>query len=139
MSNYYTFWLLVSLNFSRTLMILIICLTFVGQAMASAVMPYQMMSMTGMSMQGQSNNMSMMDHSSHSMTSDVISSDSEESSEDCCTQTCNCYTSGCSTVAALIKDVSTAPIVAFSAKINSLSHLAQSQQQTSLYRPPILS
>jgi hypothetical protein len=129
----------VTLNFPKTLMVLLICLTFVSQAMASTVMSYHMMSMKGMSAQEQSHDMSKMDHSGHHMTSDTVSDDAEKSSEDCCTKTCSCFTGSCSSVAALIKDISTDLIGDFSSKITSSSSLAQSQQLTSLYRPPILS
>jgi len=46
-------------------MVLLVCLTFVGQAVASTVMSYHMMSMKGDSVQGQMQNMSMMGHSDH--------------------------------------------------------------------------
>ena len=128
----------MSFNFPKTLMVLLICLTFVGQAMASTVMSYHMMSMKGMNAQEQSHDMSKMDHSSHSMMNHS-SDNSDESTEDCCAKTCSCFTGGCSSVAALIKDVGNEPIVDFSSKIHSISSLAQSQQLTSLYRPPILS
>ena len=117
-------------------MVLLLCLTFVGQAMASTVMSYHMMSMKGMSTQEQSHDMSKMDHSSHSMTSD---STSEKSTDDCCEKTCSCFTGGCSSVAVLIKDIANYSISDLSPKVTSVSRLALSQQLTSLYRPPILS
>lgn len=119
-------------------MVLLVCLTFVGQAMASTIMSYHMISMTGMKGQEQSQDMSMMDHSSHKMANDS-SSDSETSEDDCCVQTCSCFTGGCSSLATLIKDYSNSPIIDLSSKIPSYLSLAQSQQPTSLYRPPILS
>ena len=65
MVNYYcNFWLLVSLNFPKTLMVLLVCLTFVGQAMASTIMSYHMMSMGVKGVQEQLQNMPMMDHCS---------------------------------------------------------------------------
>jgi len=128
----------VTFNFPKTLMVLLVCLTFVGQAMASTIMSYHMISMTGMKGQEQSQDMSMMDHSSHKMANDS-SSDSETSEDDCCVQTCSCFTGGCSSLATLIKDYSNSPIIDLSSKIPSYLSLAQSQQPTSLYRPPILS
>ena len=56
-------------NLSKTLMVLLVCLTFVGQSVASTVMSYHMMSMKGNSGQEQMQNMSMMDHIDHSMMS----------------------------------------------------------------------
>lgn len=129
----------MTFNFPKTLMVLLLCLTFVGQTLASTVMSFHMMNMKGMSAQGQSYNMSKMDHSGHHMASDSTVDESEKSSEDCCVKTCSCFTGGCSSVAALDEYVSNDPIIDFSAKINSISTLIQSQQLTSLYRPPILS
>jgi hypothetical protein len=99
-----------------------------------------MMGMTGMSGQAQvqSQDMPMMDHSNHNMASETADN-SADSTEDCCTKTCNCFAGGCSTVAAFMKNVGNSPIVDISSKILSYSRLAQSQQPTSLYRPPILS
>jgi hypothetical protein len=134
----------VTFNIPKTLMVLLICMTFVGQTMASTIMSYHMMSMTGMNGQAQFQDMPMMDHSNHDMGSDASdnlysSYESETSTEDCCTKTCHCFTGGCSSFAAFIKNVSNDPIIDLPAKILSYSHLALSQQPTSLYRPPILS
>jgi len=125
-------------------MVLIVCLTFVGQAMASTIMSYHMMGMMGMmgmNGQTQSQNMPMMDHSSDDMVIDSAdrSAKSETSMEECCTETCNCFMGGCSNVATIMAISDSAPIISLSAKILSTSRLAQSQQLTSLYRPPILS
>ena len=132
----------MTFKLSKTLIVLLACMTFVGQAMASTIMSYHMMSMKVMNEQSQY--MSMMDHSDHNM---VATSDSFEESEttdksmkDCCDGTCNCFTGGCSMIIALMIDVTdNGPIVNFSFKILSFSHLALSQQPSSLYRPPILS
>lgn len=129
-------WLLVSFNFPKTLMVLLLCLTFVGQAVAAAVMPYHMMSMSGNS--AQLPDEIMMDHSKHNMA-ESFSGDSDDSSEDCCVKTCSCFTGGCSTVAVFMKNIGSSPIIDLSAKILSHSPLADNQQSTSLYRPPILS
>lgn len=132
-------------------MVLLICLSFVGQAMASTIMSYHMMGMAGMSgmksmssqveVQSLSQNMSMMDHSNHNMASESDDSltDSTDATEECCNKICNCFAGGCSSIAALIKHVSNSPILDNSAKILSHSRLALSQKLTSLYRPPILS
>ncbi|MFT6690214.1 MAG: hypothetical protein ACJAXH_000725 [Colwellia sp.] len=133
--------LLVTLHCSKTLMVLLVCLTFVGQAMASTIMPYQMMAMAGMSGQvaAQSEAMPMTNHSNHNMSSDAVDN-ATVSTEDCCTQVCNCFMGGCSSVAALMKGVSgNTPIADLASKILSYSTLALSQPARSLYRPPILS
>ena len=123
-------------NFSKTLMVLLVCLTFVGQAVASTIMSYHMMSMKGNS--GQEQNMSMMDHSDHSMMSHS-SDDSDEAEDDCCVKSCSCFTGGCSSIATLMKDTGDSLFIDLSSKIFSYSNLAQSHSSSSLYRPPILS
>jgi len=120
-------------------MVLLLCLAFFGQAMASTMMSYHMMHMKGMSAKQPSHKMTNMSHSSHSMMGHAASSDSVESTEECCVKTCNCFTGGCSSVAALMKNLSHNLQSDFSSKIHSTSSLAQSQRLTSLYRPPILS
>ncbi|MCW8834158.1 MAG: CopL family metal-binding regulatory protein [Colwellia sp.] len=125
-------------HLSKTLLVLLVCLAFVGQAMASTVMSYHMMSMQGMSGQEPAHNMSMMDHSNHNMAN-ASSDTANESTEDCCVKTCSCFAGGCSSVAAFINEAEHNPAVDLSFRIFSHSHFAQSQQLTSLYRPPILS
>ncbi|WP_269447175.1 CopL family metal-binding regulatory protein [Colwellia sp. PAMC 20917] len=128
----------MTFNFPKTLLVLLVCLAFVGQAMASTLMSYHMMSMKVMNDQEQSQDMSMMDHSKHKMANDS-SSDSETSEDDCCVQACSCFTGSCSSLATLLKYAGSNPIIDLSSKIPSYLSLAQSQQSTSLYRPPILS
>jgi len=126
-------------------MVLLICLSFVGQAMASTIMSYHMMGMASMSGMKSMNSqaevvpqdMPMMDHSHHNMSGD--SATSADSTEDCCNTICNCFTGGCTSIAALIKNVGNSPLVDNAPKILSFSRLALSQQPKSLYRPPILS
>ena len=126
-------------------MVLLVCMAFIGQTMASTIMPYHMMSMTGMNGPEQSQELNMMAHSNHNMVSEPSGSsdtyeNSEEAMDDCCTKTCSsCLTGGCSSVAVFMKGAGNFPIVDLSSKILSYSNLALSQQFTSLYRPPILS
>ena len=134
----------MTFNFPKTLMVLLLCLTFVGQAMASTVMSYHMMSMGNMNGYAKSQQTSNVDHSGHQMmnfssadTSDIDAS--ENTSKDCCEKNCNCFTGGCASIAVLSKSIANDPVMDFSAKITSVSSLAPSQRLTSLYRPPILS
>jgi len=140
----------VSLNFSKvfskvftkacskTSLVLLVCLTFVGQSMASAVMPYQMMNMKGMNTE-QTHNMENMTQGSHPMSTDSIANDPDEE-EGCCAKTCNCCIGGCSSVATLNKAIIIDNLIFdYPAKIHSITSLVQSQHLTSLYRPPILS
>lgn len=115
-------------------MVLLLCLAFISQVMASTVMSYQMMNMKGMNMQEQPHERSKMDHRGHQMMND-----SDEPTEECCSSTCNCSTSGCSSIAIFNKDISRSLTVDFVSKIKSVSRSPVSQPLTSLYRPPILS
>ncbi|MFT6900492.1 MAG: hypothetical protein ACJAXS_000658 [Colwellia sp.] len=132
----------MTFKLSKTLIVVLACMAFVSQAMASTIMSYHMMNMKVMNEQSQ--DMSMMVHSDHNM---VAAPDSLEESEttdksvkDCCDSTCKCFTGGCSMIIALMRNVTdNGLIVNFSFKIFSSSHLALSQQPSSLYRPPILS
>jgi len=125
----------VTLNFPKTLLILLICLTFVGQAMASTLMSYQMMNMNGM--KGQTHDMSQMDHSVHKMFDDSSLNESAELNDDCCAQECNCSISGCFSIIALPKTVNHDPVLNTTSKIITAFDLTKSLQLKSLYRPPI--
>jgi hypothetical protein len=127
----------VTFDFPKTLLVLLVFLTFVGQAMASTIMSYHMMSMAGMKGQEQSQDMPMTDHSNHKMMSESDCDDS--ASEVCCVKTCSCFSGGCSSITTLMKYSGNSPIIDSSSKIPSYLLLEQSQQSTSLYRPPILS
>lgn len=138
----------------KTSIVLIVCMAFVGQAIASTVMSYQMLSMMNMSStlntdlasdSAPQNMMSMMDHSMHNMSGNssdmsLNTSDSDESSsQDCCNKNCQCYTGGCSNVATIMNNVAPNLTMVNSDKIRNISSVVLSQQTTSLYRPPIIS
>ena len=107
----------MTLNCSKTLIVLLACLTFVGQAMASTMMSYQMLSMISMSSHSQdmSQDMPMMDHSNHNMSGT------------------------CSNVATFMNNFNHNLMIVNPTKILNYSRVAISQQPSSLYRPPILS
>jgi hypothetical protein len=123
----------VSIGKINVLMVMLLLLAFVGQTMASTVMPYQMTT------QSQSNHqmMSGMDHSAHTMDHDANMVDTLQTSMDCCDQDCSCVMGSCTSVTL------TAAPFAIEAKITTqkivqyLHHLL-AQSPTSLYRPPIL-
>jgi hypothetical protein len=121
-------------------MVLLLCLTFVGQTLASTVMPYQMAGMMGMSGPEQPRDMSKMDRSGYSMTSDATLDTLEKSIDDCCAKMDRCFTGGCSFFAVIIKDISKHPLRnVFLPKISYVSNLELTKTPSSLYRPPILS
>ncbi|WP_057833011.1 CopL family metal-binding regulatory protein [Colwellia sp. TT2012] len=121
-------------TFTKALMVLLLCLTFIGQVMASTLMPYRMMNMNEVTMQGQSHDMAMMADNAEQMASD-----SATATNDCCTNDCECLIAGCSTFAALSQTSQTEFNMASASKIHSITTSALSQYLTSLYRPPILS
>jgi len=131
--------LLVPTFINKTIMVLLLCLIFIGQSMASMSMFYKMtamqsstQSMTGMSsMKDGHHMMETSDSSTHDM--------STMPTEDCCEQECDCLTSSCSTVSAFSTTINSPPAFAIENKINSPIALITSQTLTSLYRPPILS
>ncbi len=140
-------------------MVLLLCLIFIGQSMASMTMFYKMTSMQSMSNMSE---MSSMTNSHHGMikvnaasehmnvmaNSDDCNEEEEEkantdcrstTNDECCAQECDCLTSGCSTISAFSTILNYTPEIAIASKISSLSPLLISQALTSLYRPPILS
>ncbi len=140
MNNYSNCWLSVSVfvNSFKTLMVLLLCLTLVGQTFASTIMSYSMMNMSASNGQNEPHDVSAMDmstmHDMHQMT-EISSSEVD----DCCVKACSCFTSSCSSVAVLMADISNNVLIVFSVKITTFSNLVTSQTLKSLYRPPILS
>ena len=124
-------------------MVLLLCLIFIGQSMASMTMFYGMtaMQLDKQSMKSTHHNMSDMSDCDEEMmaTSSITKACSTTSTEDCCAQECDCLTSGCSTATAFAEVVHYTPEIAISSKIVSITTLVTSQALTSLYRPPILS
>lgn len=124
---------------NKTMMVLLLCLIFIGQSMASMSMFYDMTAM-------QSNAQSMAKMSSINSTHHIMEEDNRSthdmsamSTEDCCAQECDCLTSACSTASAFSTIIQYTPVFATASKINSSNALTASQNLTSLYRPPILS
>jgi len=130
----------VTFKLPKALIVLIICFTFVGQAMASTIMSYNvtnMISMRGVNEQSQS--AIIMAHKGRKMVSD-FSEHLEALMEDCCVKTSNdCFTGSCLSIAAFMDDTTGNDlIVDSSSKILFYPSLTPSQQPTPLYRPPIL-
>ncbi len=128
-------------------MVLLLCLIFIGQSMASMTMFYGMaamqtgtQSMAGMSsMASPHHNMSDMSDCNDDMMTRSTMPCPSNTAEDCCAQECDCSTSGCSTAPAFTSVISYSAEIALSHKIISATSLVTSQTLTSLYRPPILS
>ena len=146
--------LLVPTFINKTLMVLLLCLIFIGQSMASMTMFYTMTSMQNMaampSMSSSHHNMAASDRSANQMSNMVNISDCNEdvmtttacptmTTEDCCAQECDCSISGCSTITAFSALMNYPPAIAISNKIVSFSAFIASNPLTSLYRPPIQS
>ena len=136
-------------------MVVLLCLIFIGQSMASMTMFYSMtamqlnmQSMTEMTSIKSSNHQSaMMNNTAHDMS--AMSDCDEEamtntacstmSTQECYEQECDCLSGACSTVSAFSIIINYTPVFATPCKINSLNAITTSQTLTSLYRPPILS
>lgn len=143
--------LLVPTFINKTMMVILLCLIFIGQSMASMTMFYSMTSMQSMAemslMKSAHHTMENIEKLAHHMSN---KSDCDEevmtkttcssmSSESCCEQECDCLTSGCSPVSAFSMIINYTPVFATPSKINSPNAITASQTLTSLYRPPILS
>jgi hypothetical protein len=101
---------------SKSLMVILMLLVFVGQASASTVMPCEMNALTSMD--------DMSDMSSSEM--------------DCCDQDCSCPMGSCVSAVFINTPVLIEPEL-ISPKINQSPTRVLMQTLTSLYRPPILS
>ena len=133
-------------------MVLLLCLIFIGQSMASMTMFYSMTSMQSMANVSNMSGMSSMNSSHHNMaemdnaasisscTQEEMTTDcSTTTTEECCAQECDCLTSGCSTISAFSTDINYHAEIAIANKIVSPSAFIANNTLTSLYRPPILS
>ena len=123
---------------NKTVMVLLLCLIFIGQSMASMTMFYGMTAMS--SIKSAHHNMTgMTDCYEKAASSTSSMACSTTSTEDCCAQECDCLTSGCSTASAFAAVINYGAERVTSNKIISATGLVTSQAPTSLYRPPILS
>ncbi len=109
---------------SKSLMVVLMLLVFVGQASAFTVVPCEM--------NGQASMMSGMSHPIHDM-SDMASSDM-----DCCDQECSCPMGSCVSAVLFNTPVLIEPELISQKIIQSPTRVLM-QTLTSLYRPPILS
>ena len=119
---------------NKTVMVVLLCLIFLGQSMASMSMFYNMVSMQAMTKAPSTSNthhMMAANDSAHDMAA--------MTTDDCCAQECDCLTSSCSTVSAFSAIITYTPIFATTTKIALTKVLTVSQTPSSLYRPPILS
>jgi len=133
---------------NKTAMVLLLCLIFIGQSMASMTMFYDMTAMQAdmqstpdmSSMKSPHHNMNdMTDCDEEMMAAESTTACSTTSTEECCAQECDCLTSGCSTASAFTAVMHYTPDIAISHKIAAITTIVTSQTLTSLYRPPILS
>jgi len=133
---------------NKTVMVILLCLIFIGQSMASMTMFYGMASMSTMnaksSMAAVHQQMSASDEgmvSNSDCHTEMVKSinDDTTTNDDCCAQECDCLTNGCSTVSAFFANTNYSAESAISSKITSNHFLFSSQALTSLYRPPIIS
>lgn len=133
------------LNIGKGIILMLMLLTFVGQAYASVIMPYSMsmgMSTSTMSQNSMSQHTmemsqdSMQDpDSAHSGMSHTMTNDEQQ---DCCKSVCNCAMGSCFSVALTMAlpglDITTHPLL----KMSVFKMTTLNQYPSSLYRPPIL-
>ena len=139
--------LLVPTFINKTVMVLLLCLIFIGQSMASMTMFYSMTSMQSMANSKELSSISATSSHHHMSTmaktraceDDMTTACSTTSIEECCSQECDCSISGCSTISAFSTGINYHAEIAISSKIVSPSAFIASNTLTSLYRPPILS
>ncbi|MCP4984736.1 MAG: CopL family metal-binding regulatory protein [Colwellia sp.] len=126
---------------NKTVMVLLLCLIFIGQSMASMTMFYGMtaMQLDKQSMKSSHHNMSDMSDCDEDMMATSTMTCTSTTAEDCCAQECDCLTSGCSTASAFAAVINYSAERVTSNKITAATELVTSQVPTSLYRPPILS
>jgi|GEM_PF-2551215 len=129
----------MSTLFNKTVMIMLLCLIFIGQSMASSTMFYKMTAMSAMGNMSHTSSMKM-DTMVHHVENTVINAHSNESSTaECCQQECKCFASGCSAPSAFSKTFTTDILVEASTKIQNHNLVLPEQALSSLFRPPILS
>ncbi|SQH76490.1 conserved protein of unknown function [Shewanella benthica] len=127
------------LNIGKGIILMLMLLTFVGQAYASVIMPYSMsMGMSTSTVSQHTMEMStdsMQDSdSAHSGMSHTMTNDEQQ---DCCNSVCNCAMGSCFSVALTMAmpglDITTYPLL----KMSVLKMTTLNQYPSSLYRPPI--
>jgi len=121
-------------------MLMLFLLTFIGQATASSLMAYKMMTMSSSYSMSTMDHHKMnvdMNHAMNQMNDDGVSSNM--SHNDCCQTKCNCLDNGCAFTALTTDFYFQQPLVASTTKFYSPSLVHYNQQSNSLYRPPILS
>ncbi len=129
---------IISTFFNKTVMVIMLCLIFIGQSMASSIMFYKM---TAMSTMVNMSDVGTVNTSMHvNMAHDMESVDSNKSTPaNCCKQECQCFASGCSTPSAFSKTFTTDVLITSATKIHCHNEMILEQALTSLFRPPISS
>ena len=145
------------LAFFKTLMALLLCLSFVGQTMASSVMSYKMLSMNIMmqmdnestsTVKPTSNIMKNMgSHCAYMMANSTandtepstISSTMLDKTKNCCNDNCKCFSGMCVSAFSFNQNLINDIIFNDHTKFISVNDLFKSQRLTSLYKPPIIS
>jgi len=123
----------------RTLILLLVSLTFIGQGMAASLMSYQMIasktqSMSTMSMSSHHGHMTSQQKQSMEMMSHHTATDDK-----CCSSDCQCLVSGCFNVFALSNMQTPSVILDITDKISQNTLMLPQQVMPPLFRPPIVS
>jgi hypothetical protein len=141
-------------HFYNLLTVVLLCLAFIGQSLASTVMSYEMLSHAMNSPMGNgessagkmANCMENMSHISKNisanvsanMANDLSESLDEETVNKCCSDMCHCFTAGCASTIVLLQYTHHIVAPEHGTKIQRPSALIFNQAPSSLYRPPII-
>lgn len=129
---------IISALFNKTVMVIMLCLIFIGQSMASSIMFYKMIAMSTMVNMSHVSTMNTNMHAN--MAHDMESINGNESSPaNCCKQECQCFANGCSAPSVFLKTFTTDALITSATKIHSHNEMILEQALTSLFRPPISS
>jgi len=132
----------MKLAHNNIFIVMLMLVTFIGQAMASTAVSYSATSCVHGSMNAE---MTMMSHDNvdNDTTDEVMNHSSmmlsdinKESTMDCCQEQCQCPMNGCVSLSLLFNSYFNSEIIA-EQKIPQSSSLHKSQVSASLYRPPI--
>jgi len=129
---------------NNIVIVMLVLMTFIGQAMASTAMSYSGVSCVHGAMKSKMSDITMSDSTvpdSSMSKMDMTLTDNDQDSDmnmsmDCCEDECKCPMNGCVSLSFLLNSHISTAIVA-EQKILQLSSSHQSQSSVSLYRPPI--
>lgn len=123
------------ITFHQIAMVVILCLTFIGQAFSYAPMSCDMKNDTHQMNMSSSVMSEQMDHSM--MSSDMHMSSTSSYDDNCCDAECDCLASACTSISFVASANLSPKINSSVSKISFQVNLFNLSQYNVLYRPPI--